>query len=185
MAPASSCGRGAASIRARNCCDSAVTAARLSGSTLSMSARTGAAFSAASTNRSNAAVLTTNPGGTAIPARASSPRLPPLPPTCGRSARPSSANQPTISESFTATRAAARSTQNGHDTAPAVDPDALAILDPRRAVTGTDHGRQAVLACDDGRMAHRATDVRDGSRNLAEDRRPGGGWGLAHPGLAL
>src|SRR3984885_12955033 len=185
MALAMSSGNAAASIVARNYSDTAVTAARSSGSSPTTLNRIGAARSTTARNRSKAAVLTTNPGGTAIPARASSPRLPPLPPTCGRSARPSSANQPTISESFTATRAAARSTQNGHDTAPAVDPDALAILDPRRAVTGTDHGRQAVLACDDGRMAHRATDVRDGSRNLAEDRRPGGGWGLAHPGLAL
>src|SRR5690606_36953112 len=70
-------------------------AARSSGSSAATTARTGARASSASRNCSNAEVVTTNPGGTAIPARVSSPSDPPLPPTVGRSAMPTSLNQAT------------------------------------------------------------------------------------------
>jgi len=45
----------------------------------------GASRSSAWMKCSKDSVRTTKPGGTSIPARVSSPRLPPLPPTCGRS----------------------------------------------------------------------------------------------------
>jgi hypothetical protein len=73
---------------------SAPIASRSSAAKAATRARTGASRSRASMKRSNAPVRTTKPGGTAMPARASSPRLPPLPPTLGRSSSPMSANQP-------------------------------------------------------------------------------------------
>src|SRR5262245_57798600 len=132
--------------------------------------------------RSNAAVFTTNPGGTAMPARCSSPRLPPLPPTCGRSASPMSANQPMMSVDVVMNF---RSMEDRHHAAPAVDADTLTILDARRGVAGADHRGQSELARHDRCMAHRAADVRHRAGDLRKDGCPGRIGDLADENVAL
>ena len=80
-------------MRARSSRDTAAVVARSSGASPSTRARNGASRSSPTMKFSNASVRTTKPGGTLMPARSSSPRLPPLPPTFGRSSRPISRNQ--------------------------------------------------------------------------------------------
>src|SRR5690554_6614092 len=75
--------------------------------------------------------------------------------------------------------------EDGHDPAPAVDADALAVLDPLRRLAGADHRRQVVLACDDGHVAHRSADVGDRRADALEDRTPGRVGDLADEDVAL
>src|SRR6185437_4070109 len=61
------------------------------------------------------------------------------------------------------------------DDAPAaIDTDALAVPDTRGRSARTHHRRQAELASNDGRVAHRAADIRYRASDLLEDRRPSG-----------
>src|SRR5580692_642554 len=115
-----------------------------------------------------------------MPACVSSPRLPPLPPTSSRSASPMSANQPTRADDLIA-----RLVQNGDDAAAAIDTDTLTVLDTCRAVAGTDDCGEAVLARDDGGVAHRAADIGHCPGDLVEDRRPGGIGNLANQNVPL
>src|SRR5690606_8305603 len=176
-------------------------------------ARTGSRASSASRNCSNAPVVTTKPGGTWMPACVSSPSDPPLPPTVGRSAMPTSENQTTEfmarssplagrwqrealtegallqaqrgrrapstmlrmvplpvpgrtqrilpSRLFQHPLVAGLVFEDGHDPAPAVDADALAVLDPLRRLARPDYRRQVVLTRDNGHVAHRPADVAD------------------------
>src|ERR1700692_4610003 len=60
------------------------------------------------------------------------------------------------------------------DNAPsAVDANPLAILDLRGGSAGARHGRQPVLARDDGSVAHGAADVGHGGANFLKDGCPG------------
>ena len=130
--------------------------------------------------RSKALVLTTNPGGTAMPARCNSPRLPPLPPTRGLSSRPMSANQLIICAGGIDYLAKYR-----HNPAAAVDPDPLAVLDARSCIAGSNHRGQAKLARNDRGMAHRAANVRYRCRYLLEDGSPGWIGDLTHEDVSL
>src|ERR1700733_980465 len=131
-------------------------------------------------NRSKAAVLTTKPAGTAIPARLSSPRLPPLPPTCCLSSSPISANQP-----MTAVEDMAHLLQNCHDAAPAIDAYPLTVLDARCTVAGSNDSRQSILARHDRRMAHGAANIRHGRDDRLKDGRPRRIGDLADEDVAL
>src|SRR5690606_8102508 len=75
--------------------------------------------------------------------------------------------------------------EDGHDPAPAVDADALAVLDPLRRLAGPDYRRQVVLARDDGHVAHRSADVADRRADALEDRAPGRVGDLADEDVAL
>src|SRR5688572_26260774 len=83
-------------MRVRSAAAQAPMASRSSAGSAATRERTGSSRSRLARNCSKARVITTKPGGTAMPARVSSPRLPPLPPTSGRSLRPISSNQPMI-----------------------------------------------------------------------------------------
>jgi len=93
---ASASGNGVPRTRARSSADAPRMASRSPARNAATRERTGAACSSDCKNCSNAAVRITKPGGTAMPARVSSPRLPPLPPTWGRSCSVTSSNQPMI-----------------------------------------------------------------------------------------
>ncbi len=78
------------------------------------SASTRSPIPLAATNSRYAAVVTTNPGGTGMPARVSSPRLAPLPPATAMSPRPSSSKRRMkLSRMQPAHSAAAGGTQAG------------------------------------------------------------------------
>src|SRR3569832_1539905 len=117
-------------------------------------------------NWRKASVHTTKPGGTAIPALVSSPRLAPLPPTVSVSERAISAKVRTKDE---VTRA---SSKNGYDAAIAIDPQPLACRDALCGLTGANDRGQAVFASDDCRVRHRPTDIRHGRLDAAEHRSP-------------
>ena len=172
------------------------------------------------TDRLRITLFTTNPGGTAIPAWVSSPSEPPLPPTVGRSAMPTSLNQATavtrslasvlrqaqheriwilkvcpfvlsLSKDVSRHSRSSRVFQNRlvledrHHAAPAIDANALAVLDPLGRLAGADHRGEAVFARDDRHVAHRAADVADRGADLLEDRAPGRVGHLAHEDVAL
>src|SRR6478736_305424 len=218
IACSTSAGIDSSITRRRSSSLSLVAAPRSFGASASTLARTGARASIASRKVSNALVVTTNPGGTAMPAWVSSPSEPPLPPTVGRSAMPTSLNQATdgvtagvlrqaqderswVSEIsqfvLSLSKHAAQRwrtsrvlehrliLEDRHDPAPAVDADALAVLDLGGGAAGADHRGQAVLAGDDGHVAHRPADVRHRGADLLEDRAPGRIGHLAHEDVAL
>src|SRR5882672_2896718 len=62
--------------------------------------------------------------------------------------------------------------EEGDDAAAAVDAYALARTDALGRLARANHRRHAVFARDDRGVRHRAADVRDRRKNLAEDRRP-------------
>ena len=85
------------------------------------------------------------------------------------------------------TRCGRRSVSRGSSTTPAVGVDAnpVAGLDPLRRRARTDHGREPVLAGDDGRVAHDAAGIEHCGCDRAEDRRPAGRRGRCDEDLAL
>src|SRR5437588_11603980 len=166
-------GSSASSTRRRSALEPAVTPRRSPGLTAATAARTGASRSSDSRSRSNARVFTTYPGGTAIPARLSSPRLPPLPPTCARSPSPISSNQAMCAPTPMTLPTGRRSLrEQGDHATPAVDADALTVLDPRGRGPRAHHRGKTELPGHDGGVAHRAADVGYRARDLLEDRRP-------------
>src|SRR5260221_3078926 len=66
-----------------------------------------------------------------------------------------------------------RSVQQRDNAPSTVDANPLAILDLRGGIAGAHHGRQAVLARDDGCVAHGAADVGHGGTNFLKDGCPG------------
>src|ERR1700759_3448278 len=106
----------------------------------------------------NASVVTANPGGTATPARASSPRDAALPPTAPASA---------ASLSVT-TKVTASVLQHADGAAVAVTPDPAPCPDPLGRVPAADDGGHPVLAGDDRRMGHAPANIRDRCLDLRE-----------------
>src|SRR5882672_4497809 len=157
-------------MRVRSSRDTAPIPSSSSAASPSTRARSGERRSSASMKLSNASVRTTKPGGTGMPARCSSPRLPPLPPTLGRSSRPISRNQLMY---FATCTVRFQSGQQRDDAASTVDANPLAILDLRGGIAGAHHGRQPVLARDDGSVAHGTADVGYGGANFLKDGCPG------------
>src|ERR1700730_7567255 len=120
-----------------------------------------------------------------MPARDSSPRAAPLPPTVGRSPAPTlvmprTSSSPLISPDRSSGPAHLATTgcihwssaEDADNPAVTVDPHPLAGLDPRGRVPGADDGRHPVLAGYDRGVRHRAADVGHRCLDLAEHRRP-------------
>src|SRR5207302_1855934 len=75
--------------------------------------------------------------------------------------------------------------EQGDHATPAVDADALTVLDPRGRGPRAHHRGKTELPGHDGGVAHRAADVGYRACDLLEDRRPGRIGDLADEDVAL
>src|SRR6266704_3399721 len=163
-------GSGAAAMRRRTRAVERATSALSPAGSRARPARRAPSGSSARSTSAKALVVTTKPGGTVIPALASSPRPAALPPVTGRSPTPMSASVRV--KSGLVIVPPWLSAQDPHDPAVTVDADPLAGLDHPGRVPGPHHGRHAVLARHDRRVRHVPADVGNRRLDLPEHRGP-------------